>query len=322
MKSMNWLAALASATLVACGGGGDAGNTTSGGIPPTSAAAPLTTTNFGNVAGPSAASILTSAVTTDGVSIIRSSSSGSSKPSGKADNSPYGLATLAISSLKLKGKSSDVSVARAVTTDSQACPGGGSLTVSFDDADDNNDLSAGDSLSLSTNNCVIEAGQPAINGSFSLRVNTISYTAAGDIASASLTMNFNNLVSAGNTMNGAVTVAISSAGITTTYQNFSNARGSATPAILNFTSAISSAGQLSINGLITVNNSTYTLSTPTPISFGSFYPVAGILRITDAAGARIDVISNGNAGGSLDCDLFLAGDNVRDGRISSTWAAL
>jgi hypothetical protein len=307
--------------LVACGGG-DAGNTSPSGIPPTSAAEKLTTNNFAAVAGPSAASILTSAVTTDGVSVISSSTSASSKPSGKASSSPYALANWAISSLKLKSKSSDVAASRAITTESAACAGGGSLEVSFNDADNDDDLSAGDSLSLAASNCVVEAGQPAIDGSFSLRVNAISYTVAGDISSASLTMNFRNFVSAGNTMNGAVTVAINSTGTTTTYQNFSSARGNASPATLNFTSAINSAGQLSISGLITINNSTYTLSTPTAIGFGSYYPVAGVLRITDAAGARIDVISNGNAGDSLDCDLYLAGDNVRDGRISSTWAAL
>jgi hypothetical protein len=324
MKNLKWMALLASASLIACGGGGgnSGGNTSPSGIPPASSAAPLTANNFGGVAGPSAASVLASVVVADGTDVIRSSSDSVGKFSGKTAYSPYTLANWAISTAKYKSKISNDLVALAVTTQSEACPGGGSLTVSFDDADNNNDLSAGDTLSLSTSNCVIDVGQPALNGSFSLRVNAISYTAAGDIANASLTMSFNNLISAGNTMNGAVTVAISSSGVTNTYQNFSNARGNSAPAILNFTSTIDTAGQLRTSGLITVNNSTYTLSTPTPISIGSFYPIAGILRITDAAGARIDVISNANAGGSLDCDLYLPGDNTLDGRISSTWAAL
>lgn len=153
-------------------------------------------------------------------------------------------------------------------------------------------------------------------------MNSISYNNVGDINSASLTMNFNNFNSYGNTLNGAALISVNGTSFSTTYSNLSSVRGSAQPVILNYTAVINSNGQITVNGLITINNNTYTLATPIAITTGIAYPISGTLRVTDAAGARIDIISSNLNGGFVDCDLYLAGDNLRDGRISSAWSAL
>lgn len=324
MKSINLLAAIACATLVACGGGGGGGSTPVN-VPPTSAATPLSTSNFNSVAGPSAASILSTIVTSDGADLVRNSVSGTSQPAGKAGATHADIAFWAMNTVKSKAqnnaKATDTLSRLAVVSQVEACPGGGSVALTLNDADNNEEFTAGDVLSLQASNCVFEAGQPSVNGGLSLRVDSIAYNTLGDVVSGTLTVTYTNFSSAGNTLNGVVITTFNSTSTTTSYQNFTNTRGNSAASILNY-SATFSAGQLSVQGRITINNSTYTLSTPTPITFGSFYPVGGTLRITDAAGSRIDVISNPTAGGSLDCDLFLVGDNIRDGRISSTWAAL
>jgi hypothetical protein len=308
------LALVASAAVAACGGGG--GGSPVPQIPPASAAAALTTGNFGSIAGPTAAAILASSVADNSLEIIAGSTS-QANTSGLQSASPSQLALWAIRSAR-NGREQ----AQTVTSLNQACPAGGSLTGSFNDSDNNDDISAGDTLTINANSCVTTTGGLAINGGFTLRVNSITYNNIGDVTSASLSMSFNNFTGAGNTLNGAVTISVSAGSVTANYQNFSNARPGAATSTLNFTSVVTNSGSLTINGLITVNNNTYTLSTPTALTFGSRYPIGGVLRVVDAAGGRIDLVSTNVSGGYLDCDLYLPGDSVRDGRISSAWSAL
>ncbi len=321
----NYLAtSLASACimLAACGGGGGGGTPSAGtpnsgtpasSVPAASAAAPFQAATFGTVAGPTAATILAAASSADNLAVLSSPDSGQALPRNKQELAKWAMNRYSKSANR-------VQAVEAIPA--TACPGGGSLSGSLNDANNNGDFDAGDSLSLSFNACVLEAGQLPVNGSFSIRANSLVYAANGDIANASLTMTFNNFSSYGNTLNGATTIAVNGAAVTTTYSNFTTTRGTGQPTILNYTAALSASGTLSISGLITINNNTYTLSTPTPIVFGSTYPIGGILRVTDAAGARIDIISSNLQGGFVDCDLYLPGDSVRDGRISSAWSAL
>lgn len=313
MKALNFSAILAtSLLLIGCGGGGGGGATpASTGIPLASAAAPFTVAGFGAVAGPSAATVLAATSASSGLDSIASAGGNALLPSDAA-----GLAKWALGRFGSTRES-----AQAVETiPTEACPSGGTLSGSFNDADGNEDLSAGDAVTLNFSNCVLQVGQQAVNGSFTISVNSIAYIGQ-EISSASLTMSFSNFSSYGNTLNGAATIAISGNSVSTTYTNFSSTRGSTPAVILNYTAAIN-GNALSINGLITINNNTYTLSTPTGITFGTTYPISGILRVTDAAGGRIDIISSNVSGPFVDCDLYLTGDNIRDGRISSAWSAI
>lgn len=309
------LAALTSAALVACGGGGGSSPPATQ-IPLASAAAPLGTATFGTIAGPTAAAVLASAVADNSLEIIASAASPSSA-SGLQSSSPSQWALWAMRSVR-NGREQ----AQAVSSFSDVCLFGGSLSGSLNDADNNSDLTAGDSVTVNASNCITESGGLAINGGFSIRVNSIAYNNFGNVTSASLSMSFSNFTGAGNTLNGSVNVGVANGAVTTSYENFSNARTGIATSTLNFTSVVSSTGSLSISGLITVNNNTYTLSTPTALTFGARYPIGGTLRLVDAAGGRIDFVSTNVSGGYLDCDLYLPGDSVRDGRISSAWSAL
>jgi hypothetical protein len=311
------LAVVFVAALAACGGGGGGGPTPNNGIPPASAATPLSSTNFGSIAAPAAASILAASGVSSGLDTLTGSTKTSNTSISKLGSVPSNWAVWSLNLAKPRS-----SGAQAVQSGSEPCPAGGSLSFTLNDADNNNDVSRGDVYSFTANNCVAATGELPINGSFSIAINAISFDANDNLTAASLTMSFNNFTSAGNTLNGAVTVAVNSNGATTTYTNFSSARGASSPSLLNYTAFVNNSGQLSINGLITVNNNTYTLSTVTLIGFGANYPTSGLLRVTDAAGNRVDIISNPTAGGSFDCDLYLTGDQVRDGRISGTWATL
>jgi hypothetical protein len=285
-------------------------------VPPAAAAAPLTTANFGSVAGPTAAAILASAVADNGLEILSSASSRSNR-AGIQSAVPSNLALWAIKSIR-PGRER----AQAITPIAQACPFGGTLSGNMNDADNNEDISAGDTITITGSNCVTESGGLAINGGLTIRVNSIAFDTVGDVTNASLSMSFSNFTSAGNTLNGAVTVSISGNTVTTAYENFSNSRPGVAASLLNFTSVISTTGTLAINGIITTNDNTYTLTTTSPLIFGSQYPIGGTLRVTDASGGRVDLISSNVSGGFLDCDLFLPGDSVRDGRISTAWSAL
>jgi hypothetical protein len=313
------LSACALTALVACGGGGSSGGSglpANSGIPPASAATPLSNANFGSVAGASAGSILAAAGVGNGLDSLSSASRDNAlRP---LSSSPYDWALWAIGAAR-----PTLEQAQASQTGNQACPAGGSLSFTFNDNDNNGDVSSGDSISFIANNCIAAAGELPINGSFAIAVTNIAYSAAGDLIAASLTMSFTNFSSAGNTLNGSVSVSLANNTATTSYTNFTSTRGSSSSAILNYTTVVNTiSGQLSINGLITINNNTYTLSTPSPIVFGGAYPTGGLLRVTDAAGGRIDIISTPAAGGTLACDLYLPGDQIRDGQILSAWSAL
>ncbi|NJS36339.1 MAG: hypothetical protein HC765_07775 [Brachymonas sp.] len=204
----------------------------------------------------------------------------------------------------------------------EPCPAGGSLSGSTNYSSDGDPLVAGDTITLNFTNCIFELGDPSVNGGISLTFNSVTYSGA-EISSASLTMRFTSFSSYGNVVNGAATVALNSTSTSVAYSNFSSTRGSTPAIILNYTAVFTNDGDLNINGLISLNNNTYTLSTPVSIITGSSsYPILGTLSVTDASGGRIDIVSSSTSGGFVDCDLYLPGDNISDGRISSAWSAL
>jgi hypothetical protein len=322
MRRINIFAiSVIAAGLTACGGGGGSGSTTDTvgpRIPPASAATPFTASNFDSYAAPSAAAILASSATSDGLEGLQSANPRTS--ANLNTSSPVKLAMWALRSVQTNGREQ----AQAVKTSTQACTSG-SLSVSVDDADNNNKLSARDSINFNATNCVVKLGALPINGAFSMTFNTITLDQADDVVSASLAANFSNFSSAGNTLNGAAAMTLDRSAISITYTNFTSTRGSAPPVIFNYSASFNSLTgmpTLSINGLITINNNTYTLSTPAAMRFGTAYPIAGTLRVVDAAGGRIDIVSNSAAGGSLDFDFYAPGASVRSNRISRAWSAI
>lgn len=183
----------------------------------------------------------------------------------------------------------------------------GFLQVSENDADNNGDVSPGDTITLTANQCVFESGQPAVSGQLSLRVNAISFDRFGDVTSANVGMTFTGFTVAGLSLNGAATVSANADSVTLAYQGLT-ARMADQSLVYNYTLAVRESG-LTVNGQLTLNGSTYGLSTPQVISMGYFYPNGGQLRITDGHGAY--VLSTFQSQGYVN-RLFLAGDDLVD----------
>jgi hypothetical protein len=314
------LAVCASAALMACGGGGGGGGANpSPQIPPASAATPLSASNYSAVATPTAAALFAASTVGDAfdnINSVSASASGTNSSDAQLNADPMQLSLLAINTLQSREQT------QATRSASQACPGGGTLSGTANDADNSNTATTGDSVSLTANNCVLTVGQPAANGSFSMTFNSLTRNAGNVITSLSASISFSNFSIDGSTFNGAATVVgVPNGAATISYTNFSTVRRGST-IIYNFTNSSSALGQVTISGLITVNNNTYTLSTTTPIVYGAYRPQSGTLRIADANNNRIELTPNSNGAGSVDIRLFLAGSSTASSSTNVPWSAI
>lgn len=189
----------------------------------------------------------------------------------------------------------------------EPCPAGGSLLVTENDADNNGDASAGDTVTLDATQCVFASGEDAVNGRLVLRVNAITFGAGGSVASASVGLTFTSFTVGDVSLNGSATVSSDGATVTLAYRDLAARQGNQS-LVYNYTVAANTSG-LRADGLITLNGSTYGLSTLQQITMGTVYPNGGLLKITDGHGAY--VLSNFQSAGYVN-QLLLAGDNVVD----------
>ena len=304
------LAILGSLALVACGGGGGAGTS----VPPASAAAPFSIASYSSVATPAASSLISVASSGNVLDVLAAESS--SRPSALIRGDAVGIARWALSNWTVSNRE----LPAATESISDPCSASGSFNGTFNDQDNNGDLSPGDSASLTFSNCSFASGDLPVNGGFAITVNAVTFNQFGDIVSASLSTTFTNLGTAGNLLNGSVSMQINALtnSYTASYSNFTSSRGSATPTVVNITVSADTT-EVRVSGTMTVNNNTYTLSTPVALIFGLTYPTSGTFRITDAAGGRIDFVTVNSV---LYFDLYLPGDSIRDAQTTTTWAAL
>lgn len=194
----------------------------------------------------------------------------------------------------------------------------GGLDVTVDDADGNETLSRGDSLTLVASSCVLGAGQPAVNGS--LRFSFDAVVLSGEeLVSATVTLRFATFSSAGVTLNGAATVSTNDSGFSLAYRGLT----AVTPArslTYNHTIAVSDNGgyddTATVSGTIVVNSSSYQLATPSMLVLGPVYPKAGMLQIADGHGSRARVSMSLTGYTS---QLYLPGDEVVDGTVTHLW---
>lgn len=196
--------------------------------------------------------------------------------------------------------------AMAVITETEPCFSG-SLLITVNDADNDGYISAGDSVSLVASECVFASGQPAVNGTLALRVNAIQFDRYDDVISANVGLTFTGFRVADISLNGAATVSASSDVVTLAFRGLTASQGDQS-LVYNYTLTARPSG-LNMNGSLSVNGSTYGLSTPETITMGFSYPNGGQLRITDGHGGS--VLSTFQFDGYVN-RLFLAGDNVVD----------
>jgi hypothetical protein len=304
--------------LMACGGGGGDGVATTPAVPAASLATPLTASNYPTYATPTAATISGAKVIDGSTETLKNNSSDKSESTAIS-------ASPALLALQMLRELTDVPAgreqAKAINTLSRSCPFGGSFTGTSDDVDNSRSATAGDKISVNLKACALFAGQPAASGNMSYTL--ISAVEKNNVlTSISADILVSDFSSDGNVFNGALRIAADERSATGIYKNFNVTRRGITT-VFNFTVVADVQKRTSTyNGLITVSNNTYTLSTPAPIVFGVYRPVSGTLRIADSNGNRVDIVPNGAASGSVDFNYYASGSTTPIRSSSSTWLSL
>lgn len=229
------------------------------------------------------------------------------------------LAPMAQLEVARAAKAAGVVRPQAVISDSRACPGGGSVSLSLNDVDNNLAASAGDSLTLAFNQC--RDGTDLIDGSMTLAFNRVQ-RGAGSL-DLSATLSFGSLTAATSEgsaiLNGAVTMSLAVAGSVTTSELLIGPNG-LTSAVTSLSPSYSetltlSAGfsirethdaaavapgtnvaglsSMQANGSITSTrlNGTLSIATVTPVQTwdANLYPHAGQVIVTGANGSRLRI---------------------------------
>ncbi|MET0310668.1 MAG: hypothetical protein ABW051_01325, partial [Burkholderiaceae bacterium] len=200
-----------------------------------------------------------------------------------------------------------------------ACAYGGSLSYTLNDSGVQDELDAGDVLSITASNCVLASGGAPVNGSFVMTFNSV----AADGSAANVSLALTNFSSQGTSLTGNLTVAFNPSGGSVAFSNLRSTRAGIVNTY-NYTATIVSSGgvdTLSYAGPITLgfNNGIYTVSTPVPLVAGLNHPTSGTLRLTDAAGGYIHLLAGAT---SFTIELYLPGDTTRDASATHTWADL
>jgi hypothetical protein len=265
--------------LVGCGGGGGGGDSTP-------ATAGFTASNYQTVAAPVAEAVVSVA---DVASLLGDFTSGELPMEvGQAPTQPDPVALL--TRLMAAHAGTDREQAQQSQPISLTCSGGGSITGSVNDADNNNAVSAGDSISIQANSCS-EDGSVTTGG---LGVSVSQY---GNQAGA-LTLSFNNLRVDDVSVNGTATMNFNvgtQTSVTLRFNNVSFADGAST-LHLGFTAAITAPASgpmsLSVSGGLDANGHDYTLSQRLPYTFidGSLQS-GGTLQVQEALGARLWILA-------------------------------
>lgn len=189
--------------------------------------------------------------------------------------------------------------ALAVSEETLPCGISGTIRVTFDDADNDQDLSAGDSIGFFADACVDDPGLPATSGGFTMRVNAVALNSAGDPVALDVSASFQNFGVAGyGTMNGAFrlwtreeTAASTRLRLSFLATTVTDPAGTVTYDFDVDALANVQSGSFEIGGGLVLGGQTYALSSPGRIGFPTGLPPStGELRLADAAGDTLRVV--------------------------------
>lgn len=319
--------------LGACGGGGGGG----GG---TTTTAPTLQINNANAPGVSG-SVVDTTGDVAGAGDSTSPVSFSATSSGNA--SLVSVANRALQAALKQHSGFKATAAADITTQTLNCPGGGSITVTLNDADNNLELSAGDTIQIDFSQCS-EDGE-LLNGSASFNNLSISGDVVNEIPpwSISATFAFTSLQLTANslgggtetaTINGAFNFSASTSdnvifNTTITATSLSVADNSGTETLTNF--SFSEASNDSTSAF--TNTFSGTLNSPalggivnfsTPVALqgvGDNYPSSGEIFIVGmSSSVRVIALDSVNVRLETDAD----GDGIvdADGVRDTTWASI
>jgi hypothetical protein len=278
-------AVVLAAVLAACGGGGGGDDDDgAGSTVPTRATGDFSQSNYATVADAAADTALGSgeldAYATVALSV-------SSADAGVDLSSVTGVRRFALE--RLKGRN-PLEQALATESASEACDVSGTLRVSVTYQDPNR-VSAGDRISFTLTNCVFEAGDPPVNGSFTLTF--LSYT---DENNNSVSIVFDNFGPADGTLSGALTItssqngsmiSIAAQGLTATFDGNS---------VTWYHTTTLTPTTLALGGFIMVGNAAYQLTQVSPFTLSmTGTPASGTLAVRDADGDRVEIVAGATA---------------------------
>lgn len=220
---------------------------------------------------------------------------------------------------------------------SEACEYGGSLTFSANDANDNDALDAGDSITVSFANCGI-SDLERTNGNMSIVVNSFS---DGFYLSLDTSMSVGNFsVVSGSTtvsVSGDMRLIMSESSNGTTY-SISGTRLTTSTTVLGETTrviisdytmdmndALIGTDQQSLKATIAMSsfsNQSVAVSTISPWlqSNGALYPYAGQMLLTGQSGSKVRITALSST--SVRLELDTSGDGVYETSKVVTWASL
>lgn len=322
------------AALAACGGGGGDSAAASPGSTNTATALQLTGSNY---TGAVQESLSSGQALTNGSTVVTGAET-------TQDTLPMQFALAQLPGLPGRFQSANAVVTGATLSASESCSGGGSLTYSLNDANNNNDLDVGESIAINAVNCAFNGG--SMNGGVGYTVTSLSGNLDTYVYALGVTLTFSNLTastSAGSVgMNGALTLSMQSTARYTNTMTMSASGGLAMSGsyggvaysrVLNGfseTMATTPSGTVfatstTLNGTLSSSNfSNQTLVATTVTPFVQIYPRtspgSGQLHLSGANGsqARATVRSDGTV--LLEVDA--AGDGVFETSTTRAWSSL
>lgn len=234
-------------------------------------------------------------------------------------------------------------VTGATTTQTNSCSGGGSMSVSVTDVNGNQQVDAGDSVSMNLANC--NEGGLSMNGSMAASFTALTGSLDSNVYSATMTMSFTNLTagtSAGSaTGNGSINLALSSTAVNNSrvdltvasfatsdnYGGVSSTRSlqdfmisdTRTPSGLGFLSSTSIAGTLTSSAL---ESRPFTLSTVAPLLRYSSesYPSSGQLKAVGMNGSQVRFTAQSLTNVLIELDAD--GNGIYEASVIKAWLDL
>lgn len=321
------LALIAAAALAACGGGGGGGSAPTVDFPTTrtgaaSAGADMTTTNFPTLSTRAVDSLLATVGGDLALSQPLSASRANAASLGRwaARRSAASIGSAARKQ-GLAVESEDFECSNYTGTS-------GYLTVTVNDADNNNVLTAGDSASFDFVDCISEAGTPAINGGFALVFNALVLNSQQEPTAfdASVTMNALTVAGLGSLDGDArLWVAPVTGGERSfvRYQRMASVTAGVT-SVLDFDvdgTSTSTTSTSRVDGNLQLGAQVYAVTQVSAFDTSNGDPSSGRLRITDAQGDRLLITARGTL---VDREFFLAGNSTTTpdaALIGTPWSA-
>jgi len=191
--------------------------------------------------------------------------------------------------------------ALAVESATDRCFGGGSVTTTVDDADNNEELSAGDRIELRYSSCVSSNSQTTV-GSFQIRINAVEIASNGALVAYDASVIFQNFGVLGRAQfSGNARLSYREVGTrdlsTLEFQGVATAvNGYAV--VLNHKESFDT-GVGSVQGSISIKGASYSMSS-TNLNYNNAnagYPLSGSLRTVDARGNAIVITAKGSSVG-------------------------